>query len=174
MAYEHSKTFKEQRCTIFTDNQNAAIICGKGSTSLRLHQLALDIFCFCLQNIILQVQWIPRSLMYADNISRIIDHDAWSITSEFYDHLNSMYGPFTLDCFASSNIAKCSKFYSKFWCPGTSGVDAFSFDWSNENCWLVPPVYLSLVFTSDISISQITKDKFSSEVYKDKAERIFF
>ena len=48
--------------------------------------------------------------MYADNISRIIDHDAWSITSEFYDHLNSMYGPFTLDCFASSNIAKCSKF----------------------------------------------------------------
>ena len=33
---------------------------------------------------------------------------------------------------------------------------------------------LSLVFTSDISISKITKDKFSSEVYEDKAERIFF
>ena len=33
---------------------------------------------------------------------------------------------------------------------------------------------LSLVFTSDISISKITKDKFSSELYEDKAERIFF
>ena len=31
---------------------------------------------------------------------------------------------------------------------------------------------LSLVLTSDISISKITKDKFSSEVYKNKAERI--
>ena len=70
----------------FTDNQNAATNCGKGSTSLRLHQLALDIFCFCLQsNIIFQVHWISRSLnVYADNISRIIDHDDWSITSEFY------------------------------------------------------------------------------------------
>ena len=80
--------------------------------------------------------------MYADNISRIIDHDDWRITSEFYNHLNSMYGPCMFDCFASSNTAKCRKFYSKFWCPGTSGVDAFSFDWSNHNCWLVPPVYL--------------------------------
>ena len=33
---------------------------------------------------------------------------------------------------------------------------------------------LSLVLTSDISISKITKDKFSSELYKNKAERIFF
>ena len=31
-----------------------------------------------------------------------------------------------------------------------------------------------MVFTSDISISKITKDKFSSEVYEDKAERICF
>ena len=35
-------------------------------------------------------------------------------------------------------------------------------------------VRLSLVFTSDISISKITKDKFSSEVYEDKTQRIFF
>ena len=35
---------------------------------------------------------------------------------------------------------------------------------------------LSLVFTSDISISisKMTKDKFSSEVYEDKAGRISF
>ena len=32
----------------------------------------------------------------------------------------------------------------------------------------------SLVFTSDINISKITKDKFSSEFYEDKAERICF
>ena len=31
-----------------------------------------------------------------------------------------------------------------------------------------------MVFTSDISISKITKDKFSCEVYEDKGERICF
>ena len=34
--------------------------------------------------------------------------------------------------------------------------------------------FSSQVLTSDISISKITKDNFSSEVYQDKAERIFF
>lgn len=34
------------------------------------------------------------------------------------------------------------RFYSKFWCLGTEGVDAFSADWAGENNWLVPPVYL--------------------------------
>ena len=53
-----------------------------------------------------------------------------------------MFGPFTVDCFASQYTAKCEKFYSKFWCPGSHGVDAFCFDWSRENCWLVPPLYL--------------------------------
>ena len=30
-----------------------------------------------------------------------------------------------------------------------------------------------LVFTSDINKNKITKDNFSSEIYEDKAERIF-
>ena len=33
---------------------------------------------------------------------------------------------------------KCDKFNSKFWCTGTSGINAFNFDWSSENNWLVP------------------------------------
>lgn len=35
------------------------------------------------------------------------------------------------------------KFYSRFWNPGTSGVDAFGFDWSKGNNWIVPPVNLT-------------------------------
>jgi hypothetical protein len=26
--------------------------------------------------------------------------------------------------------------------PGTNGVDAFAFDWSSDNNWIVPPVSL--------------------------------
>ena len=55
----------------------------------------------------------------------------------FFYHLCSLFGPFTVDRFASPDSAKCVRFYSKFWCPG-----AFSVDWAGENNWLVPPVYL--------------------------------
>lgn len=138
------KHLKDCVVKFFTDNQNVAIICGKGSTSLRLHQFALDIFRFCIENnVTLQIEWIPRSLNeYADSISRVIDYDDWSTANEFYEHISAMHEPFTVDCFASQYTAKCSKFYSKFWCPGTFGVDAFSFDWSKDNNWLVPPLYL--------------------------------
>lgn len=29
-----------------------------------------------------------------------------------------------------------------FWTPGTSGVDAFAFDWSQDVNWIVPPISL--------------------------------
>lgn len=31
------------------------------------------------------------------------------------------------------------RFNSKYWCPGTEAVDAFSQVWVSENNWLVPP-----------------------------------
>ncbi|CAC5396664.1 unnamed protein product [Mytilus coruscus] len=34
------------------------------------------------------------------------------------------------------------KFNSKYFIPGTSGVDAFAFNWKSENNWLVPPINL--------------------------------
>ena len=33
-------------------------------------------------------------------------------------------------------------FNSRFWCPGTEAVDAFSVSWAGENNWLVPPIFL--------------------------------
>jgi len=45
-------------------------------------------------------------------------------------------------------------FYSKYWCPGTSGVDAFNFPWLGENIWLVPPPHLI-----PYSISKVKNEK---------------
>ena len=39
-------------------------------------------------------------------------------------------------------IKKIERFFSRFWNPGTAGVDAFFQSWQNENCLLVPPVTL--------------------------------
>ena len=37
-------------------------------------------------------------------------------------------------------MLKTKKFL--YFTPDTSGVDAFAYDWSTHNNWLVPPVYL--------------------------------
>ena len=59
----------------------------------------------------------------------------------FSNILKKNWGPYTFDRFADCNNFKVSKFNSQFWCPGTSGVDAFAYDWSNYNNWIVPPVH---------------------------------
>ncbi|CAC5404855.1 unnamed protein product [Mytilus coruscus] len=55
---------------------------------------------------------------------------------------DSMYGPHSVDRFADSNNKKIELFNSRFYTPGSSGVDAFSFDWKEDNNWLVPPIHL--------------------------------
>ena len=129
---------------VFTDSKNAASISAKGSNSLRLHVLALEIFAYCAaHDISIEVEWIPRSLnSYADSVSRVIDYDDWAVSTIFFHHVSSIFGPFDVDRFASSLSAKCDRFYSKFWCPGCEDVDAFSASWGGVNNYLVPPVFL--------------------------------
>ena len=47
-----------------------------------------------------------------------------------------------LDVFASNITAKTQKFFSRYWCENSAGVDAFAYDWSKQICWEVPPPYL--------------------------------
>ena len=58
--------------------------------------------------------------------------------------VNSIWGPFTVDCFVNSVNAKVPRFYSLFFQPGCLGVDALAFDWGGENCWLVPGTFSQL------------------------------
>ena len=51
-----------------------------------------------------------------------------------------IWGPFTCD--ASNINKKCKKFYSRFLCPGTSGVNAINYCWGQDNNWVVPPINL--------------------------------
>lgn len=41
--------------------------------------------------------------------------------------MESLYGPHTVDRLADSNNKKLNRFNSKFFTPGTSGVDAFAY-----------------------------------------------
>ena len=56
--------------------------------------------------------------------------------------VDMLWGPHTLDCFASAHNYQVNRFHSRFWCPDTQAVDTFTVDWEGEVCWLVPPLYL--------------------------------
>ena len=45
-----------------------------------------------------------------------------------------------MDRFADNIKCKLPKFNSKYWCPNTYQVDAFSVSWEGEVNWLVPPI----------------------------------
>lgn len=136
--------FSNRLVKVYTDNQNVVRIIKAGSMNSELQDIAIDIFNFCLKfSISLEVEWIPRNQnQIADIYSKIFDFDDWFVSDLYFNYFNKAWGPYTCDLFADSNNRKLANFYSPYWCPGTSGVDAFAQNWSEFNCWIVPPVKL--------------------------------
>jgi len=132
--------------TVFwnTDNQAASIIVEKGSRINELHSITLNIFEVSLSNLInLKINWIPREEnIRADFISKIIDYDDWSVSMEFFQYIDSRWGPHTIDRFANYYNTKITRFNSRFCNPNSEAVDAFSQNWKSENNWLIPPISL--------------------------------
>ena len=128
----------------YTDNKGVAAIVKSGSSKVHLHKLAMEIFSLSKEhNVIIDIEWIPRSEKeVADYLSKIVDFDDWSVKDSYFRAVDSIWGPFTVDCFANSVNAKVPRFYSLLFQPGSLGVDSLAFDWGLENCWLVPPIYL--------------------------------
>ena len=120
----------------FIDSQTAARIIEVGSVKLDLHRFAIKIFQFCAEHSIrLKVRWIPPTKTEKTNyISRLRHFDDWQITQDFFLSLEESWGAHTVDCFADFYIAKLSRFFSRFWNPGASGIDFFAQELSSENC----------------------------------------
>ena len=144
---------KHKRVKIFTDNQGAAKIVAIGSSKINLQALAMDIFnLFLVDSIILEAQWIPRSLTErADLLSRFVDKDDWSVNPSVFRVIDAKWGPHTIDRSASHYNAQVPRFISKFASPGCSGVDALAQDWLDEKNWVCSPV--SAIVTSVRALS---------------------
>lgn len=128
----------------FTDNQNVVRIITVGSRIEELQAQAMIIFKLALcHQISIEPEWIPREQNeLADYISRIIDYDDWSINPAVFGMLDAYWGPHTVDRFAHDQNAQLERFNSKYWCPGTEAVDAFTVNWQGENNWWCPPIGL--------------------------------
>ena len=113
-----------QSVTWFADNQDVVRIVNCGSRVPALQDLAINIFQTCLLNgVSIDMQWIPRDLnSVADDISKFIDHDDYSINDTVCNALEDLWDPHTCDRFACPYNAKVQCFNTKIlstrlkWC----------------------------------------------------------
>ena len=126
-----------------TDNKNVVTIMNKGSMKPKLQCIALNIFDIIGQfDIELIMQWVPREQNeQADFLSKALfgGQDEWEISRKFFNILNGIWGPFTVDRFANEQNAKCIRFNSEKWAPGAEAINSMSVSWKHELNWWVPP-----------------------------------
>ena len=130
-----------QSCLMRIDNQAAVHILQKGSRRSHLQVEALAMYELCRQSgVRLAVEWVPREEnALADEYSKIVDEDDWGVGPHIFRLLDQLWGPHTVDCFASVLTARLPKFYSRWWNPHCSGVDAFTISWKGRtHGWFHP------------------------------------
>ena len=71
-----------------------------------------------------------------------MDYDDWRVKRDYFLLAEEKWGPHSVDRFANHENTQLPRFNSRFWCPGTEAVDAFSVSWVGENNLLVPPIFL--------------------------------
>ena len=127
-----------------TDNFSTSVITRKGSNKTSLQEFAENINKVCVENSTkFRISWIPRNNnAAAETISKLIDHHDWKTTVGFFQKISKIWRKLTIDRFANNENTKTEKFNSKYWCPGTSNVNAFTVSWSGENNYLVSSIYL--------------------------------
>ena len=130
--------------TLYKDSTNCEAICDHGSRRAHLQKIAISVFNMCrAHDVDLKVVWVPREQnQLADALSKWVDTEDWMLRGELFQHLDRMWGPHTVDRFASDKNHLLPVFNSKFWCPGSAGVDAFALNWQGANNWCNPPFSL--------------------------------
>ena len=141
------KDISGHKLVYITDSQCTDIVCQKGSPKLHLHYWAIKIDEFCrTNNVKFFTAWTPRELnQEADDLSKFKDPDGWQVQRILFEKAETLIKKkFTIDLFADNQNAQCEKFYSRFACPNTAGINAFNFCWFGEVCWITPPPKFAL------------------------------
>lgn len=89
-----------------------------------------------------EVFWVPSKLNPADDLTRWIDQNDWGLNQLVFNIIEEKWGPHSVDRMPDHQNAKLNRFNSRFYCPGTEGVNCFTQDWSKENNYVCPPFAL--------------------------------
>ena len=129
---------------LFTDNLAVHYVWLAGSRKKIIQEVVRRIFEFCHERSIqLWIEWIPRRHnVLADALSKYHDGDDWMLNGKYFRILDKLWGRHTFDRFASATNKQCEQFNSRFWCPGSAGVNSLAYNWVGENNWVNPPFVL--------------------------------
>ena len=89
--------------------------------------------------------WLRRDslqITVCDPISKDFDPSDYALRMDCFFWLESMYGPFEANYFASSSSFRFKPFFSRFSCSEAAGTDAFSVRWGKGVGYFHPPVSL--------------------------------
>lgn len=143
--YTRSWVTSKQPINIYwlTDSKNLVRFLSKGSGKKQIQAEIFQVMLLCQK---LNIRIIPIHLLrddprikIADNGSKQQDTDDWQVDHATFQLLNKET-QFTIDLFADNHNTRCKRFYSNFYCSGTSGIDAFCHSWNNEVAWICPPI----------------------------------
>ena len=132
---------QDQKVQILSDNvTTVAYINHLGGQDPLFTRLTQTIFVECRD---LQVDIVAKHLVgqlnsRVDFLSRIDSTYKWLLHSEMFHLLNKRWGPFIVDCFTSMRTGQIPIYNSLYRDPYTSGVDALSQDWRNQNNFINP------------------------------------
>ncbi len=129
---------------VLADNQPACHIITRGGSPVpEINEVSKALFWFCVEHsITLVAEWVPRERnTLADALSKQLDTDDWQLNPREFRRLCAAYGPYDTDLFASHTNHLVARYYTRYYTPGTAGVDAFRFRWRG-NSWCNPPFSL--------------------------------
>jgi len=145
-----ARDFRNCRILLRADNTTAiSYINRMGSVQFQdLNLLARKIWQWCeKRNIYLFASYIKsKDNVHADFESRRLhDNSEWELNGEIFNSIiASLSYEVSTDLFASYQNHKCESYFSWRPDPQSSGIDAFTFSWSNLRFYAFPPFSMIL------------------------------
>jgi len=146
---KYDQWFKSNSGVVYwlTDSRNVYSFLMKGSRKLQIQQ---DIVKIKKYEKLFDVQIVPiwaprndRNIQFADIGSKMHNSsDEWGIDEMTFKFIQSYFQiKFNVDAFATSENAKCEKFFSKIPQLNSAGINFYTQELQSENVyWLCPPV----------------------------------
>ena len=137
-----AKNFANANIVHYTDETILSI----GSRNVTLQPLVLDIF-LAWKNLKIksEVVYLTRNdtiIEFADMETKNFDIHDFGLDFDNFFILNSFFGDFDIDCFASKSNNKCIHYFSKFQDSKALGVNFFAQSLKRQNLYLFPHVHL--------------------------------
>eukprot|EP00168_Porphyra_purpurea_P020474 TRINITY_DN863_c0_g1_i10.p4 TRINITY_DN863_c0_g1~~TRINITY_DN863_c0_g1_i10.p4 ORF type:complete len:270 (-),score=31.96 TRINITY_DN863_c0_g1_i10:1693-2502(-) len=116
---------------------------GSSRSKAVMHELRRLLAVCRALGVTLRAEYLPSAVnVWADRLSRATDSTGWTLCRRAFGRFEALYGPHTVDLFASAENAQCGRFFSRQAAPGSCGVDSLHQDWAGENGWCNPPFNL--------------------------------